>query len=102
MGNRTKSYYVLEGIVHDTGWPIDGLRMRLSKWDYDPDDYHIWDWGSDQDEAVMKTFFQTETEAGICLYDSLEDFKKAWMSGEWEAQGAFCIPKDCVTECCRL
>lgn len=97
-----KGYVLVQGIVHDTGWPIDGLRMRLSKWDYDPSSYHLFDWSDDQDEAVMRTFYETEVEAGICLYDSLAEFITAWKTGKWEAQGSFCIPIENVSHVERL
>lgn len=39
----------------------------------------------------MRTMYQTETEAGLCLYDTLEEFMRAWEEEEWEAQGTFCL-----------
>ena len=45
---------------------------------------------------MMRTMYQTEEEAGLCLADSLEDFEQKWKSEEWEAQGSFCIPFDKV------
>ena len=93
---KSKGYRVFEGTVRHPGWPIDGMKLRLAEWDYDPGHYHLYDWADDQDEAVMKTMFQTETEAEICLYDSLEDFEKDWKAGQWEPQGVFCIPGECI------
>ncbi len=42
----------------------------------------------------METMFVTETEAGLCLYDTLEEFSGHWK--EWEPEGVFCIPLENV------
>ena len=39
----------------------------------------------------MQTTYQTETAAGLCLYDTLEGFTEAWKAKKWEPQGAFCL-----------
>ena len=44
----------------------------------------------------METMYKTETEAGMCLSDSLEEFEEHWK--EWEPQGTFCIPLSNVEE----
>lgn len=82
---------VVEGKISGTGWPIDGHVLDLSLWDYDNyEDYHLSFWKTEDDQAVMETMFITETAAGLCLYDTLEEFAEHWE--EWEAQGSFCIP----------
>lgn len=84
---------VVEGIIKNTGWPIDGYKMLLSLWSYDNyAQFHLYDWPDEADKAVMETMFKTETEAGMCLYDTLEEFEKHW--NEWQPQGVFCIPVD--------
>lgn len=86
---------IVEGIIKDTGWPIDGHKLILSLWDYDNhEDFHLTDWPDEADKAVMETMFVTETEAGMCLCDTLEEFADEWE--EWEPQGTFCIPLDKV------
>lgn len=88
MGYKPK---IIEGKIKNTGWPIDGHTLILSLWDYDNhEDYHLYDWTEGSDEAVVETMFVTETEAGICLYDTLEEFREHW--DEWEPEGVFCIP----------
>lgn len=79
--------------VKDTGWPIDGYTLLLSLWDYDNrEQWHLYDWPDEADKAIMETMFATEKEAGMNLYDTLEEFSEHWK--EWEAQGSFCIPLD--------
>lgn len=45
-------------------------------------------------EDSLGTMFITETAAGMCLYDTLEEFAEHWK--EWEPGGSFCIPRDKV------
>lgn len=86
---------IIEGRIKGTGWPIDGHTIILSLWNYDNyKNWHLYDWGNQSDDAMMRTMFITETEAGMCLYDTLEEFSEHWK--EWEAQGSFCIPVENV------
>lgn len=88
---------MVKGKVSGTSWPIDGHTLYLTLWDYDNyRQYHLSNWEDADDEAVMKTFYQTEDEAGLCMVDTLEEFEKQWKSEEWEAQGSFCIPLNSV------
>ena len=81
---------IVEGKIKGTGWPIDGHTLILSLWDYDNyADWHLGIWNDKADQAVMETMFVTETAAGLCLYDTLEEFAEHW--DEWEPQGSFCI-----------
>lgn len=93
MGYKPK---IITGKVTGTGWPIDGHVLYLAMWDYDRESWHLYGWDDADDEAVMQTMYQTETEAAMCLYDTLEDFAKAWKAKEWEAQGVFCLDLDKV------
>ena len=55
---------VITGKVTGTGWPIDGHVLWFSQWDYDNrESWHLYGWEDSEDEAVMQTVFQTETEA---------------------------------------
>lgn len=82
---------VIEGRISSTGWPIDGCTLILSLWDYDNyESWHLSYWTDKDDQAVMETMFITETAAGLCLYDTLEEFEEHWP--EWEPEGSFCIP----------
>lgn len=56
---------VITGKVTGTGWPIDGHVLWFSQWDYDNrESWHLYGWEDSEDEVVMQTVFQTETEAG--------------------------------------
>lgn len=56
---------VITGKVTGTGWPIDGHVLWFSQWDYDNrESWHLYGWEDSEDEAVMQTVFQTETESG--------------------------------------
>lgn len=86
---------VIEGKIDSTGWPIDGHVLMLSSWDYDNhESWHLHSWKNEDDPAVMETMFIAETEAGMCLYDTLEEFMKNWE--KWEPEGSFCIPLENV------
>lgn len=83
---------IIKGTVKSTGWPIDGHTLYFSQWDYDNrESWHLYGWDEPDDEAVMQTTYQTETAAGLCLYDTLEGFTEAWKAKKWEPQGAFCL-----------
>ncbi len=82
---------VVEGQIKGTGWPIDGHKLILSLWDYDDhESWHLSYWDDKDDQAVMETMFITETAAGLCLHDTLEEFAENWE--EWDPEGVFCIP----------
>lgn len=94
MKRTTYRPKMVEGKINGTGWPIDGHVLVLSLWDYDNENWHLSFWKDEDDRAMMETMFITETAAGMCLYDTLEEFAEHW--DEWEAQGSFCIPLDNV------
>lgn len=88
---------VITGKVTGTGWPIDGHVLWFSQWDYDNrESWHLYGWADSEDEAVMQTVFQTETEAGLCPFGTLEKFAENWKAKKWEPQGSFCLPLDKV------
>lgn len=87
---------IIKGKVSGTGWPIDGHVLYLSLWDYDRDFWHLYGWDDEDDEAVLLTVYQTEMEAGLNTYDTLEAFTEMWRAKEWEPAGAFAIPLDKV------
>lgn len=94
MGYKPK---LIRGKVKDTGYPIDGRELIFSMWDYDNYEYyHLDGWREEDNEAVIKTLYQSENEAGICVYDSLEDFARALKAGEYEPDGVFCLDLDNV------
>lgn len=86
---------IVEGKISGTGWPIDGHTLILSLWDYDNhESWHLAYWTDKDDPVVMETMYITETAAGLCLYDTLEEFIEHWP--EWEPEGSFCIPLENV------
>jgi hypothetical protein len=93
---------IIAGRVKDTGYPIDGHVLTFSQWDYDNrESWHLYGWDEASDEAVMLTMYQAEKEAereltGEPPEDTLEDFMEIWKAGEWEPDGAFCLPLDKV------
>ena len=94
MGYKPK---IITGRVNGTGWPIDGHVLYFSMWDYDNrESWHLYGWQDEDGEAVMQTIFTTETETGLCNYNTLEDFAEAWKAGKWEPQASFCLPLDKV------
>lgn len=94
MGYQPK---IIRGKVKGTGYPIDGRVLFLSMWDYDKyERYHLSGWQEDDDEAIMRTIYQSENEAGLSVYDTLEDFVRAWKVGEYEPEGIFCLAPENV------
>ena len=87
---------IITGKVTGTGWPIDGHVLYFSQWDYDRDSWHLYGWEDEDDEAVMLTVYQTETEADVCTCDTLEAFTEMWKAKEWEPMGVFALPLDQV------
>lgn len=77
---------VITGKVTGTGWPIDGHVLWFSQWDYDNrESWHLYGWEDSEDDAVMQTVFQTETESGLCPFDTLEKFAENWKAKKWRS-----------------
>lgn len=94
MGYQPK---LILGRVKGTGYPIDGRDLLFSLWDYDNyESYHLSGWRGDDDEVAMQTIYRSEKEAGLCLYDSFEDFSRAWKAGEYEPECTFCLAPENV------
>lgn len=94
MGYKPK---LIRGKVKGTGYPIDGRELIFSLWDYDNyENYHLSGWQNDDVEAVMLTIYRSEEEAGLCLYDSFEDFARAWKANEYEPECTFCLAPENV------
>lgn len=86
---------MIEGKISGTGWAIDGHNLILTSWEWDHhESWHLYGWSKESEKAVIETMFVTETESGMCLYDTLEEFTEHWE--EWEPELSFCIPLDNV------
>ena len=87
---------IVTGRVKDTGYPIDGHVLYFSLWDYDNYKYyHLYGWDDPDDEAVMLTMYEAETDEGLTSC-SLETFKKRWQAKQWEPSAPFCLIPDVV------
>ena len=93
MGYQPK---LVRGRVKGTDYPIDGRELIFSLWDYDNyESFHLDSWDNDDDEAVMQTLYWSENEElRFCLYDTLEDFVKAWKTCDYEPECTFCLVTD--------
>lgn len=87
---------VVKGKVSDTGWPIDGHVLYFSLWSYDNHEkFHLYGWEPENDQAVMRTMYQTEREADL-TDKTFGAFQRDWKCGKWEAAGAFVLGLDKV------
>ena len=91
-----KPYQLFIGSITGTGWPIDGHRLVLGKWDYSPLTYSLMDWDEKDDAALMLTIFQAEVEAGFEDPNNLEAFEETWNAGKYEWPAAFHFAADQV------
>lgn len=95
---KKKPYQLFIGTITGTGWPIDGHRLVLGKWEYSPETYSLMDWDEKDDEALMMTLFQTGVAAGFEDADGLEAFKETWNAGTYEWPGSFHFTADQVCD----
>lgn len=80
---------VVEGIVKNTGTPLDGMRIQAGLWEWDDcNDWHLRGWSDEVDDAVMRTMHAEDP-----LYSSMpiDEFKKLWKDKEYEPDGVYCI-----------
>lgn len=94
---------IIAGKVKDTGYPIDGHVLYFARWDYDRENWHLYGWEDEDDEAVMLTMHQNEFEMIDLVYDkaesrqlSLEAFTANWKAKQWTPDGPFCLTPDLV------
>lgn len=87
---------VVKGRVSGTGQPIDGHVLFFSLWSYDNyEKFHLYGWEPEDDQAVMRTMYQTEKEAGL-TDKTFGAFQLDWKCGKWEPAGAFTLGLDKV------
>lgn len=84
---------IIAGKVKDTGYPIDGHVLYFAQWDYDRENWHLYGWEDDADEAVMLTMFeQAEKKKGL----TLEAFTETWKAKRWRPDAPFPLLPDLV------
>jgi len=83
--------------VTGTGWPIDDKLVYLSQWAYDPDNWHLYAWSKNDDEAIMDTIWQSLTEAGLEMHDTYEAFVADWKAEKQCTDMVFALPPEKVT-----
>lgn len=84
---------IIAGKVKDTGYPIDGHTLYFARWDYDRENWHLYGWDDDADEAVMLTMFeQAEKKKGL----TLESFAEKWKAKLWKPDAPFPLLPDLV------
>lgn len=82
--------------IKDTGWPIDGKLVYLAQWSHDPDNWHLYAWSKNDDEAIMRTIWQSLTEAGLELHNSFGDFAADWKAEKACTDEVFVLSSDKV------
>lgn len=86
---------IIAGRVKDTGYPIDGHVLYFARWDYDRENWHLYGWEDEDDEAVMLTMFEAIKEEQGGNY-TLETFTAKWKAKQWTPAGPFCMISDLV------
>lgn len=85
---------IIAGKVKDTGYPIDGHVLYFAQWDYDRENWHLYGWDDEADEAVMLTMYEaTKEEQGNY---TLETFTGIWKAKQWTPRRPFCLIPDLV------
>ena len=97
MSEYGKDYTKYEVEIHGTGYPMDGHKAVVSLWAYDPSCYHLDGWEKEDDAVFGESMYNSEVDAGICAWDTLEEFEQARQDGAWEPCGVFALEPDQVT-----
>ena len=82
------------GEVHGTGYPIDGLVIGFVRFDSE-DVCHLINWQKDDDDAIVKTIYQTATDAEL-YFGTPESFREEWDAGALEFDISFGIPIESI------
>lgn len=87
----------VKGRVKGTGWPIDGHVLIFAKWRYDNyENWHLFDWETEDDDAIRDTFFQSMVEAGFCTEGERKAWNDQWKANTSDVPGAFTLDLDQV------
>lgn len=76
---------------------FDGVRCRLSLWEWDNyESYHLDDWDAPDDERMMMAIYYSEQVHPVPRYkNDLEKFKADWAAGTYDPGGVICFnPRD--------
>ena len=76
---------------------FDGVRCRLSLWEWDNyESYHLDDWDAPDDERMMMAIYYSEQVHPVPRYkNDLEKFKADWEAGTYDPGGVICFnPRD--------
>lgn len=76
---------------------FDGVRCRLSLWEWDNyKSYHLDDWDAPDDERMMMAIYYSEQVHPVPRYkNDLEKFKADWAAGTYDPGGVICFnPRD--------
>ena len=83
--------------IQRAGEYFDGVRCRLSLWEWDNyDSYHLEDWDAPDDERMMMAIYYSEQVHPVPRYkNDLEKFKADWAAGTYDPGGVICFnPRD--------
>ena len=76
---------------------FDGVRCRLSLWEWDNyESYHLDDWDAPDDERMMMAIYYSEQVHPAPRYkNDPESFKADWAAGTYDPGGVICFdPRD--------
>lgn len=79
---------------------FDGLKVQLSVWDYDNGEYyHLFKWEIPDDEKMMiGVYYAEQTHPRPIYKDNFEEFRRDWLSGEYDSRAALVFHRDDVEE----
>ncbi len=79
---------------------FDGVRCRLSLWEWDNyESYHLDDWDAADDERMMMAIYYSEQVHPVPRYkNNFEAFKEAWTAGTYDPGGVICFKPGDVEE----
>ena len=84
--------FTVWGVADGTGTPLDGLCLLYSLWNWDGYEAFHLSGAADDDEAGGAAIMKTMHDADDAYSDMpLEEFKKIWDAGDYDAPGAYTV-----------